>query len=109
MDEIIQVVTTVNEKAYAEQLAGELIERGLAACAQVGGPVESVYRWHGKIERQNEWKCIVKTTRGRFDDVASAICELHPYDVPEILATPVVAGSEEYLNWVRDAVRGGAE
>ena len=104
MDEVIQVTTTTDDKAYAESIASELIERRLAACAQIVGPIESAYRWQGKIEHQSEWVCIAKTTRGRYAEVEAAICDLHPYDMPEILVTPIIDGSKEYLNWVREAV-----
>ena len=104
---VIQVTTTVNDKAYAESIASVLIEKNLVACAQIAGPIESVYRWHGNIEHQNEWLCFAKTTQSLYPQVEAAILEIHPYDLPEIIATPLTAGSEAYLNWVRAAVHSG--
>ena len=105
MDQVIQVTTTVNDKAYAESIASKLIEQNLVACAQIAGPIESIYRWHGNIERQNEWFCFVKTTRELYPEVEAAILEIHPYDLPEIIAAPITAGSDAYLSWVSAAIQ----
>ncbi len=78
-----------------------LIERRLAACVQISGPITSVYRWQEKIETGSEWRCEIKTRMAHYAAVESAIRELHSYDVPEILALPVVAGSQAYLDWLR--------
>ncbi len=105
MTQAIQVVTTTAEKADAQRIAAALVERRLAACVQVDGPIESCYRWQGSIERATEWRCVVKTTDDRYSDVESAIRELHSYDEPEILAVPVVAGSPGYLRWLDEETR----
>ncbi len=103
-NDLLQVTTTADDKAYAEQIAGELIAHGLVACAQIVGPIESVYRWKGNIEHQTEWMCIAKTTRNRYPEVETLILDIHPYDLPEIVATPITAGNAEYLNWVLESV-----
>lgn len=105
--EAIQVITTTAARLDAEALARALVERRLAACAQVIGPIRSLYRWEGEVESAEEWLCQIKTTRARFRELEEAIRELHTYDLPEIIATPVVAGSEAYLAWVREEVGDG--
>lgn len=100
MTEVIQVVTTTATRDDAQRIAAALVERRLAACAQVSGPITSTYRWQGKLETAEEWLCTAKTLRSRYDALQQAVRELHPYDEPEILALPVVAGSEGYLRWL---------
>jgi periplasmic divalent cation tolerance protein len=100
MSEAIQVVTTTSTREDADRIAAALVERRLAACVQVGGPIISKYRWQGKLESTPEWTCTVKTLRSKYEAVERAIRELHTYDEPEILALPVVAGSEGYLRWL---------
>ena len=67
---------------------------------QIAGPVTSVYRWQGKIETSQEWTTTIKTTRALYPQVQAAILELHPYQVPEVLAVEVDGGSEAYLSWL---------
>ena len=100
MNEYIQVVTTTEHREDAERIARSLVEERLAACAQVMGPVTSTYRWHGKIETAEEWQCWVKTRRDLYDQIEQTIRRLHPYEVPEILAMPILAGSADYLAWL---------
>jgi periplasmic divalent cation tolerance protein len=104
MREAIQVTTTTATKADAERIAAALVERRLAACVQVGGPITSCYRWQGKVETAEEWLCAAKTTRAAYDQVEQAIRQLHPYDEPEIIAVPIVAGSAGYLAWLEQQV-----
>ena len=104
MHETVQINTTTATKADAERIAAALVERRLADCVQVGGPIRSCYRWEGKIETADEWVCTAKTTREAYDQVEQAIRELHSYDEPEILAVPIVAGSPGYLSWLREQV-----
>jgi len=96
----IQVVTTTARREEAERIARELVEARLAACAQIVGPIISTYRWQGKIETGEEWQCWAKTRGELFARVEEAIRRIHPYEVPEILAVPVVAGSASYLAWL---------
>lgn len=100
MTEAIQVVTTTGSKEEAEKIAGELVARRLAACVQVSGPITSTYHWEGKLETSQEWLCVAKTLRSCYRELEAAIRELHSYDVPEILAFDVVAGSRDYLDWL---------
>jgi periplasmic divalent cation tolerance protein len=100
MTSYIQVVTTTARREEAERIARELVERRLAACAQIAGPITSIYRWQGKVETDEEWQCWCKTREALFPQVEEAIRALHPYEVPEILAMPVAAGSQRYLAWL---------
>jgi periplasmic divalent cation tolerance protein len=106
MAEYLQVSTTAGSEQEAERISKALVERRLAACAQVTGPVSSRYRWQGGVEHEREWLCLIKTEARRFDAVEAAIRELHSYEQPEILATPIVAGSPGYLEWLSRAVEG---
>jgi periplasmic divalent cation tolerance protein len=109
MAEIIQIVTTTDRKELAETIARTLIDRRLAACAQIVGPILSIYRWQGETESAQEWQCWVKTTRDRFAAVEQAIREQHSYAIPEILAIPVVAASEPYWQWLEEQVANEPE
>jgi periplasmic divalent cation tolerance protein len=99
-----QVTTTFPDRATAEQAAARLVEERLAACAQVLGPVDSTYRWQGKIERSSEWYCHLKTTLERFPALEHRLRTLHPYETPEIIAVPIIGGSPDYLSWIRASV-----
>ena len=101
-DEFIQVVTTTATTDDARRIAQALVEQRLAACVQIVGPVESIYRWLGKIETAAEWQCWIKTRAEHYAAVETAIRQLHTYNVPEILALPILAGHEPYLQWLRD-------
>ena len=101
MGDFIQVTTTASTKDEAAKIAAVLLERRLAACVQVVGPIESHYRWKGRIERSEEWLCIIKTVRTRYAALSSAIREHHSYEVPEIVSCPMEDGSEPYLEWLR--------
>jgi periplasmic divalent cation tolerance protein len=100
MTDYIQIVTTTERREDTERIARTLIEQRLAACAQVTGPITSTYRWHGQIETAQEWQCWAKSRRSLYDEIEQAIRRLHPYDVPEILAIPILAGSADYLAWL---------
>jgi periplasmic divalent cation tolerance protein len=104
MPDPLQVVTTTATKAEAERIATALVERRLAACVQIVGPITSTFRWEGKIQTAEEWLCIAKTRRGLYSLVENAIRELHSYQVPEIVATAIVAGSQAYLDWLASEV-----
>jgi periplasmic divalent cation tolerance protein len=107
MAEYLQVTTAAGSEQEAERISAALIERRLAACVQVIGPVSSRYRWQGKVEHEREWLCLAKTEASRYGEVEAAIRELHSYDEPEIVATPIVAGSKGYLGWLGDSLGDG--
>ncbi len=108
MENFVQVITTTSSREQAQQIAQVLVVRQLAACVQVFGPIESVYRWQGKVETSQEWYCAVKTRQSLFEEVARAIRQEHSYEVPEIIALPITAGSESYLQWVAEQTRPDA-
>ncbi len=100
------MLTTVGSEEEAGAIATHLLDRRLAACVQVIGPVESRFWWDGRVETAAEWLCLAKTTADRYDGVEAAIRERHSYEVPEILAVPVSRGSRDYLGWLGTAVHG---
>jgi periplasmic divalent cation tolerance protein len=102
----VQVTTTTDSRKEAAELAKSAVTERLAACAQLVGPIASTYWWEGEIESAEEWMVLFKTTTDCFEDLAARITEQHSYDTPEIIATPVVAGSAEYLSWVREQTTG---
>jgi periplasmic divalent cation tolerance protein len=99
--EFIQVTTTVSKREDAGRISRAVVEKRLAACAQVVGPITSIYRWKGKIERAKEWMVVMKTRKALYPKLEKAIREVHPYEVPEIVATRIEAGSRDYLDWIR--------
>jgi periplasmic divalent cation tolerance protein len=98
------VFTTAGSHEEAARLARALVERRLAACVNIVGPIESIYRWRGAIETSPEFLLVIKTTVTRFDAVRAAIRELHSYELPECLEIGVDAGSPEYLAWLGESV-----
>ncbi len=98
MADHVQVLTTAGSEEEAARIASALVERRLAACVQVLGPIVSRYRWQGVVEEAEEWQCLAKTEAARYPEVEAAIRELHSYEEPEIVATPIVAGSAGYLD-----------
>ena len=103
----LQVQTAVSSEEEAERISRALVERRLAACVQVVGPIASRYRWQGEVEEDREWLCLAKTGASRYAEVEAAIRESHSYEEPEIIAMPVVAGSAGYLGWVSESVGDG--
>ena len=101
-DPAIIVVTQVPDRAVAMELARALLERRLAACVNVGAPVESIYHWRGRIETGEEIPVVIKTRSVLYSHVEAAVRKIHPYDTPEIIAIPVVDGDERYLEWITD-------
>ena len=99
MDKYIQVFTTTGSKKDAEKIAGKLLESKLAACIQVL-PVVSMYRWKGKMEKEKEYLCIIKSKKELYKKIEQAIKELHPYEVPEIISCLIFCGSKNYLSWL---------
>ncbi len=101
MSGIIQVQTTADQQETVLTIARDLVERRLAACAQIGGPITSVYRWKDNMETAAEWTCTIKTTDELFSAVEQRIRETHPYEVPEIIAVEITNASLDYVNWLR--------
>jgi periplasmic divalent cation tolerance protein len=101
------VLTTVGLKEVADKLAQQLVERRLAACVNIVGPIRSVYRWRDKVESEAEYLLIAKTTAESAAHLRTALKTLHPYELPECLEIAVNGGSEEYLAWVAAEVSTG--
>jgi periplasmic divalent cation tolerance protein len=99
-----QISTALPTQAAAEMLAEALVSERLAACVQVLGPVSSTYHWKGVVEHAEEWYCFIKTTEARIAELGARIRELHPYKVPEVVATSIFEGDEQYLRWIREEV-----
>ena len=100
MNGYIQVTTTTEKKEDAETIAKILVERRLAGCVQIVGPIQSSYWWKGELEKTEEWFCCIKTKNRLYQELETAIKEIHPYETPEIIAIPIVAGSKDYLEWL---------
>ncbi len=100
MKEHIQVLISIDSQDGARELQRLLIDRRLAACVQVLGPISSTYWWEGEIEDAQEWLCLAKTQASLYETLESLVQEHHPYETPEIIAIPIVAGNRGYLEWI---------
>ncbi len=98
------VLVTVDSQEAAIALANTLVGEGIAACINLF-PIESIYRWQGQVQQDNEWQLVIKTSLSRYADLVARIEVLHPYEVPEILVMPILAGSTAYLDWVTAQTR----
>lgn len=105
--EVLVALVTGPDAEALLQLGRRLVEERLAACANVLPGVASVFRWEGDVQEEGEALAILKTTRGRVEALRERVLALHPYDEPEFLALPVVAGSSSYARWVIASVDGG--
>ena len=100
MTDKIVVFSTAASAEEAEKIARSLVEARLAACVNVIPEIRSFYRWQGKTEESAEWLLVIKSSRERFDALRAAVEKLHSYDVPEVIALPVIEGARNYLNWM---------
>ena len=97
-------MSRINEEEAAA-IARNLVEARLAACANIVRNIRSIYAWQGKVEDDSEVFMILKTKKSLFDPLSTRIRELHSYDVPEIIALPIIMGSEDYLKWIRESTQ----
>ncbi|MBS3781443.1 MAG: divalent-cation tolerance protein CutA [Candidatus Thermoplasmatota archaeon] len=102
--EYIMVLTTTGNEKEAEKISKKLIEQNLGACVQILGPIKSTYSWEDELMKSEEWMCFIKTRSDKFRKVESKIKEVHSYENPEIIALPIIEGSQEYLEWVDEKV-----
>jgi periplasmic divalent cation tolerance protein len=102
-DDVLLAFSTFPDLETARRIARQLVAENFAACANIIPVIESIYRWQGKIEQGNETLVLFKTTAARFAAFQEKLKSLHPYDVPEIIASPVDRGLPEYLRWVIDS------
>lgn len=105
----IVISSTTDTEEEARHIARALVEGRLAACVQIVPGIRSVYRWEGAVEEAPEFLLLIKTGRERFREVSNALERLHSYELPEILATPVVDGSERYLAWLSNGIAASGD
>jgi periplasmic divalent cation tolerance protein len=99
----IVVFVTAGSETEAETIARTLVEEQLAACVNILPPMRSIYRWEGKVVDDREWLMVIKTNAERFPAVESKVKTLHSYQVPEVIALPIIAGAEGYLRWLQES------
>jgi periplasmic divalent cation tolerance protein len=105
MEEAIIVFVTCGSEEEASKISNSLIEKRLAACANIISPIRSIYRWEGKIWDEKEYLIIIKTKRSNFEELEKEIKSLHSYSVPEIVALRISEGSIPYLNWIFESTK----
>lgn len=105
MTDALVVLVTAPTPQRAAEIARAVVEERLAACGNVVPGLRSIYRWEGKVQEEEEALLLLKTTRARFEALRDRVLALHPYDVPEVLALPVEAGSAAYLDWIAAETR----
>ena len=103
------MLTTTGNRDEAEEIANALVEAEIAACVNIVGPIKSIYRWEGKVEKAEEFLLVVKTWGDAYERVEETIKELHSYELPECIALRVERGSEHYLEWVENSVKAEDE
>lgn len=104
-NEIVIFVTTSSIKE-AQRIGRKLVESHLVACVNIISSVQSIFRWKGELCEEGETLMILKSVRKNLDEIITKVKNLHSYDVPEVIALPIIAGSEEYLNWVYEETGG---
>jgi periplasmic divalent cation tolerance protein len=98
--QIVQVQVAHDDRDALQALLGRAVERRLAACGQLLGPMTSIFRWEGEVQEAQEWLGLLKTSAARLDELVELLRDGHGYDLPEIIATPVSAGLADYMSWV---------
>ncbi|ONI85021.1 divalent-cation tolerance protein CutA [Saccharothrix sp. ALI-22-I] len=104
-DNHVVVITTTDSEDAAGTLARAIVEARLAACVQISSPIRSVYRWDGEVHDDPEWQLWIKTAYDRVDELTEFVKARHTYDVPEVLALPVLGGNPDYLAWLTEETR----
>ena len=107
MTDFIQVTTAVDNAEDAQSIASAVVGQRLAACVQMIGPIQSTYWWDGDVQISEEWLCLIKTRADLFEQLSAVVHQVHPYDVPELIATPLIAGSKAYLDWMQGELKAG--
>lgn len=99
------VTTTSDDRNILVKISQQLVDRNLAACVQISGPITSCYRWEGKIEMAEEWLCVMKSSLHRFDELEAIVLELHNYDQPQLVAIKIQDGNSDYMQWLAENVK----
>ncbi|MHC4592310.1 MAG: divalent-cation tolerance protein CutA [Planctomycetota bacterium] len=107
MNEAIVVMVTCGNAAEAETIANKLLEERLVACVNIAGRIRSLFHWEGAVTRESESLLLMKTRQECFDALSRRIKELHSYEVPEIIAMPIMVGNPDYLDWIRECTTQG--
>jgi periplasmic divalent cation tolerance protein len=105
MTDKIVIMATAGSRKACRKIAKHLIENRLAACVNITEPIESVYRWKGKVAAGKEFQLFIKSTRELFPEIKAAIAKLHPYETPEIICLPIIDGAQNYLDWIGESVK----
>ncbi len=100
--EYIVVFITAGSEAEARKISQALVEKKLAACGNIISPIRSTFRWKGELCDESEALLIVKSTAGHFEAIVEETKKMHGYEIPEIIALPIVMGSQDYLQWISD-------
>ena len=103
-DRYVVVLVTAASPQQAEEIARKLVEEKLVACANVVPLMQSIFRWQGEVQSEEETLIVAKTLRARTDRIVDRVKELHTYQVPEIIALPILEGSRDYLDWIDEAL-----
>jgi len=103
-DKVVIMVTAASRRE-CQKIARHLVEARLAACVNITQPIESIYRWEGKVADEKEYLMLIKSTRELFPEIKAAISRIHSYHTPEIICLPIVDGSRNYLQWLGDSVK----
>lgn len=105
MTDKIIVLTTCENSQDAQTIAETLVEKRLAACVNILPGLKSVYRWQGKVEKAGELLLLIKTRRGLFEQLSAELARIHPYEVPEVIALPLIDGAPAYLGWLEKELK----
>jgi periplasmic divalent cation tolerance protein len=105
VEKYVQALTTVSSADEGARLARSIIGARLAACVQIVGPIRSIYWWREAIDEAEEWQLLMKTTADRLQELEAHIKENHAYDTPEIIVTPIIGGSAEYMSWISEETK----
>ena len=105
MTDKVVIMVTAASRRECRKIARHLVEAKLAACVNITQPINSVYRWEGKLADEKEFQMLIKSTRDLFPEIEAAISKIHSYHTPEIVCLPIIDGSRNYLQWVADSVK----
>lgn len=106
MTDFIVILVTTGSEAEAETIAKALVEEQLAACVNIANPIRSIYRWEGSVADDREWLLLIKARAAHFPRIETRVKALHSYQVPEVIALPIIAGAGGYLRWLEHATEG---